>query len=264
MPFTFVIRDNVKQTADDFAAGDSRYFDQPTVVVGTSADCDCVVDNAPEMAARHFAVTLGDQPDAYIFRPLEPAGLFLNNQAVGEQAMPITSGDEIRVGHLTFRFQAIHRAVPQARRADFLAFFAKILIAAILLAELLVVYWLPQRFQSEKLLAAQIQRQETVMLLDAQRLQARKIAGEASSELARDAGKLIYAELNTLAEFVREHEQQLWPEQWQRFYAELTQMQIILNRLGRGNAFPPAPQVDVDAAVRALVSSRKGQQTDGR
>ncbi len=256
MPFKLVIRHNIEQTADDFGNGDVREFAGKSVTVGSGGDCDCAVGALPEVADFHFTIHELSGHGDFALHPEPGQTLFLNNEPVLAVETVLTSGDEIRLGHYTLRFQNMHRAAGMARRADLLAIFAKILVAFILATELLVVYWLPRKFQNERILARQIQKQETIMLLDVLRRRAGKNSPD--QQLNSQARLVILEELNSIAEFIRDNENQLSPQQWLRFNEYLLFSQMTLTRLESGGAFPELPSPALEAGAKAII------QPDGK
>jgi hypothetical protein len=136
-----------------------------------------------------------------------------------------------------------------------MALAAKVLVGLILAAELGLVYWLPRKLQSEDLLAHQILQQETALLLDGLRREARRAEEEDETPASvRVARRLIARELDSIAQFIRAHDRAMSPEQWQRFKTDLERLAQVLERIDRGQTAPPLPEVDVGTAVDVLLT----------
>lgn len=252
MPFKLVIRHTIGYDSDEFTGADVRHFEETDVSVGCSADCDCVLDYPGEFLPRHFHIRF-DEDGGYLLVPEKNARVFHNRKPV-YAAQPLTSGDEIRVGHLVLRFQKEYRAVRPARRTNFLEILAKVIIAGVLVLELYFIYWLPRRIQSERLLAAAITRQQTVMLLDSTRQKARHMP-EATEEFAQYATALILDELDRMALFIRENEKEISDAQWQWFFNTSGKLNNSLHSIREGSLEKPLPKPALEAGVNAVLQN---------
>lgn len=256
MPFKLVIRHNIEQTADDFRAGDVRHFEDLPVAVGTADDCNCKVPATLDLDSHTFTICRGDEADTFRIEPTGKQLIFVNGTPVTTESA-LHSGDEIRVGHFTFRFQRERATAGQARRAGVLARLAQALIILILITEVALVYWLPRKFQSQNVLALEITKQDTVLLLDQLRRQARTLAADPEAKsLTVSAAILTGEELNRMTTFVRQHENDLAEEQWRQFRKDLVLMREVIAKLRRDIVFSDPPEPPVSQAVNALLSAQ--------
>jgi hypothetical protein len=261
LPFKLVIRHNIEQTADDFECADVRHFLSGPVTIGAASDCDCVLPDTEGLSERHFTIELANAAEAeagWLVRREAEAALFLNHDPVVEPSMPLVSGDEIRVGHYTFRFQTEHKTVGLARRTDLLAAFTKTLIVVILVAEVSLVYWLPKKLQSETVLAEQIRQQETVLLLDQLRRQTRQLASASpGGSIEAKACAVLQEELDQMASFLRQHERELDSDQWFLFHSDVRDLRAAFAGIRSGEVFRPLPKLAFEAGVSAITRKQE-------
>lgn len=254
------MRHNIEQTADDFAAADVHRFDTVPVTVGSGDACDCTVHGEPELAPHHFTITATTDKSGFQVAPENGLTVYLNANRVPDEGGSLTSGDELRVGHATFRFQRIRSAVGQTWRADLLVQCTKLLIGIILLVEIGLAYWLPRRLESETLLAAEAQRQRTIMLLDTLGRRARKVVRKSASDSLQQGGaKVVADELSSMADFVRKHEHNVSRAEWHRLQLGLLRLQEILGSLEDNKAFPPSPRVNVEGNVIQILDKHQAE-----
>lgn len=259
VPFKFVIRHNIENATDDFGSGDVRHFEALPVTVGAGRQCDCRVDTPAELNDIEFSVSSGQAPDTFRILPEGNRPVYLNAAAVTGET-ELHSGDEIRVGHFTFRFQRERASAGQGRRAGVLGRLAQALIVLILLAEISVVYWLPREFQSQQLLALQISKQDTILLVDQLRQKAREAVqpGETAS-LSSSAALLAGEELDRMSQFIRTHENQLTDLQWRRLRRDLALMRHVLAAADTRTVSAAAPEPPVGSALEAVLSAAPQQ-----
>ncbi len=253
MAIQLVIRDNLEGHAATFRPGDLRTFDRPCVRIGTRAQFECVLPPAsglPDLAA---TLTLDPPSGEWSLTPAAGVQLFLNQEPLVVSVV-LRSGDEIRVGHWTFRFHRQMVPVRYARRADLLAVAAKILVALILAVEIGVVSWLPRQVQRARLWELQIARQRTTLLLDD--LRQENLRAPATTELEQAARRMVAGQLDSLALHLRRNQDRLTREQWRSFYSDLDTYRRILTLIQSGKAFPTPPPVDLDAAVHGVLGPR--------
>lgn len=265
MPFKLVIKNNLEEAETAFSRGDIRHFEEDEVTVGASPDCRChVQDDNDELAERHFQFFKEDsERDEFSVRLLEGDSLYVNLEPVADTRQ-IASGDELRTGHYSFRFQKEYRRTRPGRRADIFAVTAKAIIVLLLIGEVSFVYWLPQQIQSEEILAAGIIKQETVSLLDESRKKARPPESGDTDNLKRYARQLIYRELNAMARFIRKHEQAIPDGEWQRLHSAIRKLNSTTTAINNNNVFQPLPQPQVEKGVDALLERyNEGNNQDG-
>ena len=253
MRFQLNIRHNLRLVADPFASSAVRTFAQENVRVGRGEQCECRLDE-PGLSDVHFRIAQDAGGAEMTLFPEPGAELFLNQERV-ESPRVLRSGDEIRVGHWTFGFFKAYAAARHSHRCELLATIAKVLVALILLAEIAVVVLLPRRLRSERVWEEQIARQRTLLLLD--RLRSEVPGAAPAGSLEASARKLTGEELDAVARYLREFEGQLQPKQWRQVYEDLAAYGATIARLAEGHLVQPIPDLDDDAAVRAVLASVK-------
>ncbi|MFW6414145.1 MAG: FHA domain-containing protein [Verrucomicrobiota bacterium] len=267
MPFKLVIKNNLAESATAaFTRGDIRHFEEEHVTVGTARDCHCQVpEAADELTEHHFEIFRDKTKDAeeYFVRLLEGKSLYVNLEPVSE-TRKLVSGDELRSGHYSFRFQKEYRRSRPGRRADFFAVTAKVIIVLLLLVEVFFVYWLPQQIQSQEILASGIIKQETVALLDDSRKRAQPSESADDNQRTHYPLQLVRRELDAMTRFVRKYEQSIPDHEWKRLYANIKKLDSLTREINNNNIFQPLPKPKLNKGVEALLERySKGNNQDG-
>ncbi len=254
MPFQLSIKHHLDES-EHFAASRVESFEGGPVRVGCDTACECRIDS-DEFAPVHF--TLVEQSQQWLLRREQGSAVFLNQEPVEDGPALLHSGDEIRIGHWTVRFQIVHPSSGQAWRVDFMANAAKVLIGLILLAELFIVLWLPQRIRSASLWEKEIAQQRTILLLDQLRTETRPTAQ--GHGLDRAAMAVVAAELDQLARHVRTYESKLSRSQWRRIHDDLIRFSDIVANVQDDKAFPPTPAPELAAGVATILNQHATQK----
>ena len=198
----------------------------------------------------HFVIRSSAGRSPAVLVPQSGARVFRNQQALAAEA-ELGSGDEIRVGHWTFRYQRVYERAQRTRQSDLLSSLAKALVAVIVLLELGIVLWFPRWMKSATVWEEAVARQRAVRLLDRLRHRTRKM--QSATDLDQAAKAALTDELDSLARYVRDAEDRLSRSQWRLLFQDLTRYDTTLQRFEQGAAFKPMPLVDVDGSVRALI-----------
>ncbi|OGV69146.1 MAG: hypothetical protein A3K19_15520 [Lentisphaerae bacterium RIFOXYB12_FULL_65_16] len=251
MPFQLHIRHNLDSAADHFAAGDVRSFDRELVRVGSSPDAD--VRLGEEGCQPTLFLLLSDAAGRVVRLKSDPGACVFVGQARVEDERQLASGDEIRVGHWTFRFQRVYARAGLGRRAGLMSLTARALVVFILVMEIGGVVWLPRQMRSAMLWEEEIARQRALTLLDSLRDGNRP--SEQETEMERTARETVGRELDALARHVRQYEEALTRDEWGRIMADLRGYEQILNRLARRQVFQPVPPLDVEGGVTAVLKA---------
>ena len=261
MQFQLVIRNTIEAEGDVFGAADVRLLED-AALVGTAPDSDVRIDD-PELLQEEFFRIDYSNATAFL-HPLGSESIYLNNAVVESGATPeLLSGDELRVGHWTFRFQKVRERVGVGHRSNLLSFVTKVLIAAIIVGEILLAVWLPQRLKYENMVAIQILEEQCVMLLDQMRhsIDRMDTPGPEADEMERlrAAGvRIVREQLDGLATYIRKHETQMTPEHWTRLRNELDRLQSLLSRIHAGTVFKSLPELEMDKAIRNAINGPLG------
>ena len=260
MAFKLVIKDNLKHSADDFSTGDVRHFSESSITVGSTSDCDCELASAEDINEHHF--TISEKEDGtYQVKPTGGETIYVNYEPVNE-FRDLASGDEIRVGHYTFRFQREHRRARPARRADIFAISAKVIIVCLLAIEVFFVYWLPSQIQSKEVLSSMITQQKTVMLLDKARNNVRPSEIQDKNRQNTYALQLIQSELDALARFIRNNEKSISQNEWHRLNNNIKKLASLTAEINQNAIFKPLPEPHLEAGIRGLLEKHSKESSN--
>ena len=256
MPFHLNIRHNTDPSADGFAPGDVRVFADGVVRFGSGPECEWQAA-AEDFAPVHFSISSRDEGKDVRVRGEAGYEVFLNREPLAPGETALLSGDEIRVGHWTFRFQRLYGRPGRARRTDLFSAGAKFLVLMILVAEAGVVFWLPRQMRAAALWPEELSRQRAKHLLDGLRTACRP--AETAESLSNGARAVINQDLLRIARHVREHEDAMTSADWRQVLVDLRGYQRILDRFERGTALRAMPEVDVDLAVQHVLRHGSGK-----
>ena len=253
MPIQLVIRQKAEGTEGHFAVGRLAAFTTGPLRLGSASGNDCLLPASDLVPAK--AGTLDQEPvsGAWFLLP-EPGSVLTVNQVAATGRTALNSGDEIGCGPWNIHFHKSYPPASFAWRADLLAVLAKVLLVLILLTEVALVTWLPQRLNQSRLWELAISRQRATLLLDELRL--KQAAAKPRNDLEQAAYKMIGDQLDLMAVYLRRYQERLDREQWRRVQEDLDGCRLIQEKLKDGSAFPPIPSLDLDGAVRA--------ETDGK
>lgn len=254
MAFQLHIRQNLDSARDHFGPGEVRRFEAATVRIGADAACECPLDGQ-EFAPCHVLLRRGARVlDRVSACPQEGATTYLNGNLLTAPT-PLRSGDELRVGHWTLRFQSIHEAPGHNRPFNLMSGLAKAVIALILCLEVAVVVWLPRRMQEVAMWKTQIEQHRVIDLLEWLRRVCRETAS--TSDFDRALKREIGLELQARADYVARYGSRLGPAQTRLLHEELTDFDRILKAVTK-KALPPAlPGIELDAGVQALLDAER-------
>lgn len=258
MEFQLVIRNTIEAEGNVFGAADVRLLNNQATV-GTTTDCDVRIDDE-ELAADAllFRVEFDDHGISRLLKT-GPETVYVNNEPVTGPTANLVSGDEIRVGHWTFRFQKVRQRVGIAHRTNLMALVAKILIAVIILGEILLAVWLPKRLKYENMVAIQILEEQCVMRLDQLRHTIDRmetpIDPTPEENLRAAAVRIVDEELDAMALHIRKHRETIPAENWSMIRDELDRLQSLLIRIDTGRVFHPVPKLRLDDDVQYVLDT---------
>ncbi len=256
MSFKLIIRHNLQQTLDDFDQAEVRTFERLPVRCGTDTNCDCRIDCPGEAAETWFELTAGDAAGEVALAAAANQPVFLNDTPVPVAShRPLTSGDLLRVGHLTLRFQRFHPPAPVSRSTDLLARLAKLLLAIVFVLEIGFVYWLPRRLHASRLLATEVLRERTVRDIDNLRARVKMASQATPGSLAANATAIVDEELDRLAAFVRQHQDRFETGQWLTLRRNLDNLKLLVDQADSGRLGPPLPNPPIEAGAQRLLES---------
>lgn len=252
MPIQIVIRRQAAAHEPMFAAGDLRTLAEDRIRIGRAPECECAVaaEEFPEVA-----VTLHAEPGkrGWTLHPAAGVALTLNGKPV-TGAAHVHSGDEIACGVWSFRVHKVQKTAGHSRRADALAFAAKLIIGLILVTEAGLISWLPHQIQTAQMWELQTARQRANLYLDSLRNKNGKAKPATAAELA--ARKFVGARLDDLARYLRRNQDRLNRNQLRAVQEDLEMYDDVLRRLPSGRVIRDVPPLAVDAGVQAAVGNR--------
>lgn len=261
MDIQLSIRHNLPSGDDLFAPARVVRFDPGRAVsVGADAACDCPIDDPATFAPRHFDVVPKRRGSGWTLQVRGEEGetgeTYVNGKRA-ERETPLNSGDEIRVGHWTLLFHKIPSPGEYRVRRDMASRVTPVLLSAAVIAELVLIAWLPYRLQASSLWEAGRLRQETALAADALRAELRRAEAESGS-MAEAAYELLGREMRALADYLHEHGRRLPKDEWQAVRATVSEYRKIKERVDLGLVVQPLPELTVDRAVQAAM--RAGRQ----
>jgi hypothetical protein len=244
-----VIRPQGDSPAAVFAPGELLSFAGGPVRVGGDAGCECRLAGAPALAA-----TLRERPGGGWELEAAPEIPWLVNGQPASERCAIGNGDELGGCGRTLHFHHLLPPVPYSRRADALALLAKGLIVLILVAEVLLVAWLPRQIRMARLWEDRIAKQKAVLLVDD--LRERNHRAVARTPAEQTARQFVGQRLDELARRLRRYQQALSRDQLRAVTADLELYQEALTALDDGRLFKAVPALPVDAALRGVLENR--------
>ena len=232
-------------------------FDQPIVRVGRNPDCECRLDE-PELADCHFQIITDATHGSQTLRAEARCDVFINNEGLTAGELELHSGDEIRVGHWTFRFTRLYMSARRARSSDLLSLVAKVLVCMILVVEVGLVVWLPQRLQSINLWQNEVHKQRITFLLD--RLRRENNDAQPRGDLEAAARQVLSSQLDHVARYVRKYESNFTRKHWQLISDDLQKYEKNMIRLRNGTAFKTIPRLSLELGVQRVIGE-KGKES---
>jgi prolyl oligopeptidase PreP (S9A serine peptidase family) len=259
--FQLVIRNTIEAEGDVFGAADVRSLEN-AVTVGTTPECDVRIEDQELPSESFFRI---DYSSATAFlHPLGNESIYINETAVESGATPVLlSGDELRVGHWTFRFQKVRERVGVGHRSNLLSLVTKVLILAIIVGEILLAVWLPQQLKYENMVAVQILEEQCVMMLYQMRheidhMETLDPQADELEKLRAAAIQIVREQLDGMATYIRKSQTEMTPEHWTQLRNELDRLQSLLYRIHAGTVFKPLPELEMDNAIRNAINGPLG------
>lgn len=251
MAFQLHIRENLQSASDHFGPGQILRFTAETVRVGTAADCECRMADAATFSPVHLVIRRsGGRPERVAVSPQDGAPAFLNGQPLAATTL-LRSGDELRVGHWTLRFQRVHERVRVSRAFGLMSGLARLAAVLLVLGELAVLFLLPRYMSETAAWESQVARHRVTDLLESLRRRNRdsRDAGEFERALRRE----IDREVQLRAAYMAQYGDRLSPARQRPIYEELQAFDRLLNEVSQGTLPPPLPTLDLDAGVKAVL-----------
>jgi len=250
LSFQVNIRHNVDAASDEFGGGTVRFLEGRRARIGGAPDCECPISD-PELPG--LVCTILAEAGCYrvVFAD-ETTSLptFLNDSAVSGEA-GLVSGDEIRIGHWTLRFQKVYDPVAHARDGGLLAAVTRVCVSLIFVGEIGVVAWLQLYMRRAALSGEDVSRHWAVIMVDS--LRSANTVAEPADELERAARETLGRHLDRMARYIRTHEDNLSRRQWKALSEQIRKYVWVNVCLTNHTAFSPIPPLATDAGVRAAL-----------
>lgn len=257
--FSLIIRDNLARTQDDFSRGDTRHFAQESISCGTDADCECQIsDSKDRVPGSWFRVErLKEGERRWQVVPVDGGEnkVFINNEKTPlTSSREVISGDVLRVGHITIRFQRARGTMAPKRKKDVISVFAKGSLLVIFALELALVFWLPHKLQHSNLMARSVLSQQVMRNIDNLQRQSRHPPETATqSPLPQLTKRLVGQEVNSLSRYVQENEKRLTTKQWRDLNTRLTHLYTLLAYADAGHVGAELPSLKDRMAINVLL-----------
>ncbi len=257
------IRNNLRDDGGPFVAARVERFEANRALsFGAAADCDCRIDDSQAFLPRHFELC----PPAsggrtWTLRTAsDEAEVFINGEPAAD-GQQVRSGDELRVGHWTLLVHRTPRPGEYRFRRDRSGVVNRLLVAAVLVGELIVIVWLPQHLQASSLWETGRLRQETSLLID--NLRSELKPGNAPEDRMESAAyRLLAREVDHLSRFLQQHGRQLQHEQWRDVRHSVEQYRRIKDRIDHGLLVQPLPQINMQTAVQAVLNNQAEESSE--
>lgn len=266
MSFQLLIRDNLKEEAAGFAPSETAAFETAPVLAGTDKSCHCQIIEDEKDAPSAVWFRIKQREDNFILSLENPPDLFLNNREISESEVTLTSGDEIRVGHWTFRFRKMHEKPQFSPGAEWTARLWKSTIVVLIIIQLLIALWLPGKLQYKTIAGtAKINEEKAAWALDL--LQSR-IAGMLAANEKLTPRKalllIIEEELNKTASYIRQYRNVISPEDWKYMKEDLQMYRQLLDDIEHHGKVPKEiPDPAVETGLRQIIFTPGQKQKKG-
>jgi len=252
VPFLLTIRHNLEAAKDHFGENEVTRFAEARVRVGSGTACEQAV---PDETFPELAFTVVADGNRLRLETVPGVGAFVNGETATD-GTELLSGDEIRVGHWTCHVHKTYGNPDDRRRRIGLAWAARVLVVLAMAAELSVAVWLPRQVNQAAQRGTELVRLRTFALLDALRNrvgQTTQPEGTAPSPVELAVRQAVSNDLERRARYLRHYQNGLSADQCRQMYRELGFLADVLDRLATEPPLQPIPDVDADAAVRAVL-----------
>ncbi len=253
MAFQLIIRNNLKHDADSFTGSQAALFDNGLVKIGSSEECQCQVLDQEGRGGDEIWFEVEEREDGFFLCRHTDLDIYLNRDRMEAASHGLVSGDNIRVGHWTFRFQKIHSHAPVSKHTDRIPRLCKAALLIFIVIQLLVALWLPGQLPYEKMAPQKVVEQKTVMLLDHLRRQVSSFPSSSDQMTGSNAVlRILSSEIDQIASYMRRHQDQIPHRRWHDLRDDLEMYQELLDLVGNSQIPPEQPELAVAAAVREI------------
>jgi predicted component of type VI protein secretion system len=252
VPFQLFSKNNI-ESSDHFSTGDLYEAPGGGVSVGAAASCQVRIAD-PGWPAEQFR--LEEEGESHFLQVREGQTVYRNDKPVptGERFL-LRSGDEIRVGHWTFRFRKLHARVGFSRSAELLAMIAKVVVGLVIAIEVALVMIGPRHMHK----AALFQREQALQTLEGKidrlsnsiPLSAAEQSLQPAEKAARQA---LSTEINRLKKYQKNNRVLLSNDDIRNLDVLVDEYRLYLDKLKKRELLRPVPEPVLDAAVRKIIN----------
>ncbi|HOG50093.1 MAG TPA: hypothetical protein PKY10_05850 [Lentisphaeria bacterium] len=209
--------------------------------------CDCVLEGC---TGTLFTI-VEDEGDKVKLMPAPKAEISINSAPCPSHGQLLRSGDKVTAGTAKLHFYTVRKQEKPSLASLFLARLSKTLVALFLLAQLWVLFILPNQIRDNRFWERAIDKQRISSLLDQLRRDVSKLEAPEAGQKALQAALL--AELDARVRYMRQYEDRMTRSQRRAMQEDLQEIQRLTGRLSAGQIMQPLPPLQTDQAVQAIV-----------
>ncbi len=259
MAFQLIIRNNLKQDADSFAKSTAADFENGLALIGSSEECDVQVLDEEGRAGDEIWFSIEEKGGALKLSHKTDLDLFLNQNPLTTPAADLISGDEVRIGHWTFRVQKLHPKVSFAKHTDRVGRILKVGLAVLIILQVLTALWIPGYLDYESLAPQTITEQKTILQIDHIRRRINSFPEEAREKETHEAFfQIVSKQVDEIASYMRRHQERIPYSLWLIITEDLRFYERLLDQIEEEELPPTPADLDIPSAVRKIESENAG------
>jgi hypothetical protein len=172
------------------------------IKIGSKESCDLVIKS--EYILPLHAELYHQMPE---FRLVGSHSAFIeiNDKEVLKWPVVLADDDIITLGSVKYRFNIVQSIIKRSKRAAFSAYLAFALLAILLLAEILIILWLPYKLKESKAWETVSARQYTIRQLDILRESTQSLSVPSGNQNIAKLKKLLEKTENEIASYLRQN-----------------------------------------------------------
>ena len=247
----FIIQDSDAQTtAALFRRHRAWQPDSLPATVGGEG-CDCVLEGCTGT----LFTLVEDEADKKIkLLPAPKVEISINGASCPSLGQLLRSGDKVTAGTAKLHFYTVRQQEKPSLASLFLARLSKTLVVLFVLAELWVLFVLPNQIRDNRFWKRAIDKQRISSMLDQLRRDVSKLEAPEPGQKALQAA--LQAELDARVRYLRQYEDRMTRSQRRAMQEDLQEIQRLTGRLSAGQIMQPLPPLQTDQAVQAIVGER--------
>jgi predicted component of type VI protein secretion system len=257
VPFQLFRKNNI-ESSNHFSTGDLHEAAGGTVSVGASPRCAVRIAD-PSWTGEQFMVQ--EDGENHFLTAFAGQTVYRNDKPVSpDERIQLRSGDEIRVGHWTFRFRKLHARARFSRNAELLTIIAKVVVGLVIVIEISLVMIGPrhmhkaalfQREQAMQTLEGKVDRFFNAIALSTSEDQALQPAEKAARQALR-------IEVNRIKSYLKKNRTLLTEDGIHDMDLLVEEYMGSLDKLKKRELLRPVPDPALEAAVRRIINGTPG------